>query len=345
MPRAAREGSQPIRINYFEDNAAKPEARATSTKSAAAHSDTRHAAVKDSEWRSESEGKQRRHHRASSSGRRGERRKVAVDSRRTGLVVRDAAEERERPCRVDPHTLPKDVPEQYVAKSSFCSQNPFRLQTFTDFTISPNYAPPPHLKRYTAVTVGSRALQTVKIDSIQAIKEQFKRAFPTSYTPGGSSRIEDMLIYLCAGEWFWKWDSRSNTRKRRYFWLNGNKCALMWSVSQSVLSFSQLNLRSVVKTTSDCITVGEKVIYRMKLCAENTLVFGTEHRILFDQWYAVLRYIISPNSEHGVPGLWKRPSVLRTNTGGDWSSRYSPLHTELTRSMQGKTALSTAWTD
>eukprot|EP00796_Vickermania_ingenoplastis_P012910 gene12910-8767_t len=256
-----------------------------------------------------------------------------------------------RPSQLsDPIRDSERQPVSFVVKSSFCTQNPFRVQSFTDFTINPDYSAPPSMKDYKAVatTSGMEGLRAVKMDSIQALKDQFQRAATASFRPMGRVSLDEVLMYLCAGEWFWKWRVEHildiQKRQRRYFWLNGDRCALMWAMSDSVITFSQLSLRSVVEITPDCVTVNGKVMYRMTLHSEKTLIFGTEHRILFDQWYAVLQYIVSPNYKHGVAGLWKRPSVSTTTAEGKWASRYSPLQAELMEDARNK-AQSTTWTD
>lgn len=239
----------------------------------------------------------------------------------------------------------------YVAKSSFCAQNPFRTQTLADFTIDPDYSTPAHIKEYKAVSTsaGVEGLRAVKVNSIQALKDRFKHAACTPYMPVGKGTLDEMIMYLCAGEWFmrWHWTHCADPKKykRRYFWLDGERCSLMWALSESIVSFSQLKLRSVERMVSDCVSVNGKVIFRMQLYGEKILVFGTEHRLLFDQWFSVLRYIISPNNGHGVPGLWQRPSHSTVTRVGRWASRYSPLQAELLNDIQFKSKKNTGWTE
>lgn len=254
-----------------------------------------------------------------------------------------------------PRTVFQDsrVRPRYVATSAFCAKNPFRVQSFTDFVMDPIYDAPTDLRDYKAV-INPADIDGVRaeyVDSVQAVKAQVKEVSSIPYHQVGKATLEESIIFLCAGNIFFKWPSVLHSDKesfhRRYFWLDAKRCSLTWAVPGLLITFSQLRLRSVMKMTTDCITVRDREIYRMILLGKKVLVFGTPHRILFDQWYAVLRYIISPNSLHGAPGLWQRPSALPIARMGRWESRYSPLYAELLDSKEKEPKLyqSTVWSD
>lgn len=255
------------------------------------------------------------------------------------------------PCQIgirEPRVRPS-----YVAKSAFCAMNPFRVQSFTDFVMDPIYGPPKHIQDYKAVTTVSDmdGAHPDNLDSVQAAKAQIRQLTSAPFHPVGKATLDEMIVFLCAGDLFFKWPSMrsSDNRKyqRRYFWLDGKRCSLMWSLPGVLITFSQLRLQSVEKVTTDCITVHDRVLYRMILFSKDVLVFGTPHRILFDQWYAVLQYIISPNALHGAPGLWQRPSAVPITRVGHWESRYSPLYAELLDAKQKEPKLyqNATWSD
>lgn len=241
----------------------------------------------------------------------------------------------------------------YVAKSAFCASNPFRVQSFTEFVINPIYDPPRHLKNYKALkaTTEMEEVQVGNADSVQLVKARIKQVSSIPFHPVGKATLDEMIVFMCAGELFFKWNSTltSDNKKfeERYFWLDGKQCSLMWALPGVIITFSQLQLRTVVKITTDCISVGDRVLYRMILHGKKKLVLGTPQHILFDQWFAVLDYLISPNASHGAPGLWQRPSDLPITHVGRWEARYSPLDAEIieAKNNEPRRFKSSAWTD
>lgn len=241
----------------------------------------------------------------------------------------------------------------YVAKSAFCASNPFRVQSFTDFVIDPIYDPPRHLKTYKALkaTTEMEEVQLGNEDSVQLMKARIKQVSSIPFHPVGKATLDEMIVFMCAGELFFKWPSTlasdNNNFSKRYFWLDGKQCSLMWGFPGVIITFSQLKLRTIVKITTDCISVGGRVLYRMILHGKRKLVWGTPQHILFDQWFAVLDYLISPNASRGAPGLWQRPSDLPITHVGRWEARYSPLDAEIieAKNNEPRRFKSSAWSD
>lgn len=236
----------------------------------------------------------------------------------------------------------------YVVKSCFCSQNPFRVQTFTDFTIHPDYSCPSDVKSYSvAMATQEGSERGFQMGSLASIISRYRLHAGSAFSLKEETNFEETLMYLCAGEWFWKWKRREGkTYKRFYFWLNGAQGTLHWALTDTFVSFSQLRLRSIVKVSADSVVhVDNKTIYRMTVDGERCLVFGTENRLLFDQWFSVLRSISASNNVLGVPGLWKRPSTSAVIREDRWASRYNPLEALLAEESKQRSSQVGAWTD
>lgn len=228
----------------------------------------------------------------------------------------------------------------FMAQSAFTQKNPFRQQTFAEFTANPVYEPPPHIKYFPeakAQTTNARMFQgDLLVQRVMRSANEGGRysADEIGYIQQG---LLEALSVLEEGDWFYKW-SRANRPSKRFVRVDLRLGIIQWFFGPEdlhVLSHS-IRLCEIMSITSDSVLHGSDGRTFLRMCISTparNLYLATQIREKYNMWFETLQRIVQPNMANGVPTLWGRPSDMTSRGAGGavgrWASRYSPLHAVL----------------
>ena len=171
------------------------------------------------------------------------------------------------------------------------ARNPFRHQTFEEFSLNPRHGPPSDFVPLSALAdqLVTKRLPTAPVrQSTVGVEHVRPKAAPTA----GSRplfNLAECVQVLSRGDWFLKWTRKGQVHKR-YFWLDASRGCLVWGKhpDSSILLTSSLRLAEVVSMQAQCVVEDEtnRTYYKMHIVTQDRFLHvATEKRDKFDVWF------------------------------------------------------------
>ena len=169
--------------------------------------------------------------------------------------------------------------------------NPFRVQPFEAFAVSPDYATPEDVKQLLSATTVREC--EARNHNQQKLVHAFHR-FPSPSRPNGAPvyELNEAVRALQQGDWFYKWTRRKDKSHRRFFWLHPDGW-LLWAKAPHVntLVASKIRIDEIVALEPHDIPdpeSGRTFFVLVLWTLSRTAQIGTEKREKFNLWFDTL---------------------------------------------------------